>query len=110
MKKLISWFVVIAIYLSYIAPASLVAHGQVLGKTMEQKQKDLPAGLKFRLSEGVEGAEQREKQALAATDPLSEGDASNLLKRIPEIKPATDDKTEFAKRIGSLPAPKTGNR
>ena len=61
-------------------------------------------------SEGVEGAETRDKQQLPATDPLSEGDANSLLKRIPEIKPAADDKTDFAKRIGTLPAPKTGNK
>ena len=110
MKKAISAFLLFTTYISFIAQVAVPVNAQILGKTMEQKQKDLPAGLKFRLSEGVEGAEQREKQALAATDPLSEGDASNLLKRIPEIKPAADDKTDFAKRIGSLPAPKTGNR
>ena len=100
----------IAVYLGYIAPASLVANGQVIGKAMEQKMKDVPDGLKFRLSEGVEGAETRVKQQLASTDPLSEGDANSLLKRIPEIKPAADDQTDFAKRIGTLPAPKTGNK
>jgi len=100
----------IAIYLGYIAPASLIANGQVIGKAMEQKMKDTPDGLKFRLSEGVEGAEARVKQQLPSTDPLSEGDANNLLKRIPEITAATDDKTDFAKRIGTLPAPKTGNK
>ncbi len=99
----------IAVYLGYIAPASLVANGQVIGKAMEQKMKNTPDGLKFRLSEGVEGAETRVKQQLPATDPLTEGDANSLLKRIPAIKPAADDKTDFAKRIGSLPAPKTGN-
>ncbi len=110
MRKLTSWLLVLATYLSFIAPSALTVNGQVLGKTMNQKLKDLPDGLKFRLSEGVEGAEKREKQQLAATNPLSEGDTSNLLKRIPEIKTQTDDKTDFAKRIGSLPAPKTGNR
>ncbi len=100
----------IAVYLGYIAPVSLVANGQVLGKAMEQRMKDTPEGLKFRLSEGVEGAETREKQQLPPTDPLSEADANGLLKRIPEIKPVSDDKTDFAKRIGTLPAPKTGNR
>ena len=110
MKKFIGWVLVIATYLGYIAPASLVAHGQIIGKTMEQRMKDVPDGLKFRLSEGVEGAEKREKQPLASTDPLSDGETSNLLKRIPEIKPQGDDQTDFAKRIGTLPAPKTGNK
>ena len=110
MKKITTWVLLLAVYLGYIAPVSLVAYGQGIGKTMEQRMKDTPEGLKFRLSEGVEGAETREKQQLAATDPLSESDSNSLLKRIPEIKPAVDDKTDFAKRIGTLPAPKTGNK
>ncbi len=99
----------VSIYIGFISPAAVV-NAQVIGKAMEQKMKDTPEGLKFRLSEGVEGAENRVKQQLPATDPLSEGETNGLLKRIPEIKPATDDKTDFAKRIGTLPAPKTGNK
>ena len=104
MKKLTSWVLLIAVYLGYIAPASLVANGQVIGKAMEQKLKDVPDGLQFSLSEGVEGAEKRVKQPLASTDPLSDSETNGLLKRIPEIKPAADDQTDFAKRIGTLPA------
>ncbi len=110
MKKLTTWALLLSIYITFIAPVSMTANAQVIGKAMEQKMKDTPDGLKFRLSEGVEGAETRVKQQLPSTDPLSEGDANSLLKRIPEIKPSPDDKTEFAKRIGSLPAPKTGNK
>ncbi len=110
MKKLTTWVLLITVYLGYIAPASLVANGQVIGKAMEQKMQNVPDGLKFRLSEGVEGAEQRVKQPLASTDPLSEAEAAKLLKRIPEIKPQSDDQTDFAKRIGTLPAPKTGSK
>src|SRR5438067_8863106 len=106
MKKLTAWLLLLSVYLGCIAPA---APAQVIGKAMEQKMKDVPDGLKFRLSEGVEGAETRVKQQLPPTDPLTEGDANNLLKRLPEIKPSPDDKTDFAKRVGSLPAPKTGN-
>ncbi len=67
---------------------------------------DIQDGLKFRLSEGEAGAETREKQTPAKTDQLSENQTSSLLKRIPLIKEQTDDKTDFAKRAGSLPAPK----
>ena len=70
----------------------------------------LPNGLQFRLSEGVEGADKREKTPPVKGDPLSEGETGNLLKRIPPIKTEADDQTDFAKRIGSLPAPKTGNK
>ncbi|MEP6946436.1 MAG: Ig-like domain-containing protein, partial [Acidobacteriota bacterium] len=110
MKKLTAWTLLLSVYLGYIAPASLVANGQVIGKAMEQKMKDTPDGLKFRLSEGAEGAEQRVKQQLAATDPLNAADAAKLLKRVPEIKTTADDQTDFAKRVGTLPAPKTGSK
>ena len=72
MKKLTTWALVLSIYITFIAPASMTANAQVIGKAMEQKMKDLPDGLKFRLSEGVEGAETRVKQQLPSTDPLSE--------------------------------------
>ena len=104
MKKLTAWLLLLSVYASFVAPAS-TANAQVIGKAMDQRLKDVPDGLKFRLSEGVEGAETRVKQQLPSTDPLSEGDANSLLKRIPEIKPPADDKTDFAKRIGTLPAP-----
>ncbi len=109
MKKITVWLLLLSVYITFIAPAATI-NAQVIGKTMDQKMKDLPNGLKFRLSEGVEGSEKRVKEPLAATDPLSEGVANSLLKRIPEIKPASDDQTDFAKRIGTLPAPKTGNK
>ncbi|MEO6050175.1 MAG: MG2 domain-containing protein, partial [Pyrinomonadaceae bacterium] len=109
MKKLTAWLLLLSIYITFIAPAA-TTDAQVIGKAMDQRLKDVPEGLKFRLSEGVEGAESRTKQQLPSTDPLSDGDANSLLKRIPEIKPAADDKTDFAKPIGSLPAPKNGNK
>ena len=110
MRKAISAFLLFCVYISFISQAAVPVNAQIIGKAMEQKLKDVPPGLKFRLSEGVEGAETRQKQTLAASDPLTEGDANSLLKRIPEIKPDTSDQTDFAKRIGSLPAPKTGNK
>ncbi|MBS1796997.1 MAG: Ig-like domain-containing protein [Acidobacteria bacterium] len=71
---------------------------------------NLPDGLQFRLSEGEEGAEKREKQPLAETKALSESETNALLKRIPEIKTEDDDQKDFNKRLGTLPAPKTGNK
>lgn len=72
--------------------------------------KDLPIGLKFRLSEGAEGAEARQKQPPPPTDPLTATDAASLLKRLPEIKPESEDQADFRKRAGSMPAPKTGKQ
>ncbi|HTK26585.1 MAG TPA: MG2 domain-containing protein, partial [Pyrinomonadaceae bacterium] len=108
MRKLTSWLLLFAIYISSFAPLALTANGQTVGKTFDTKMKDVPPGLQFHLSEGEEGAEKRVKEVLPPTDPLSAGDAQSLLKRIPEIKPETNDQTDFAKRAGTLPAPKTG--
>ncbi len=110
MKKTISWLLFVSIYLSSISPLMIQHHAQVLEKVRENKMKDLPDGLKFSLSEGVEGAETREKTPPADADKLSDGETSNLLQRIPKIKTEDNDKTDFAKRAGSLPAPKTGKK
>lgn len=110
MKKLTAWLLFAAVYLNFVAPMAVVTSAQTIGKAMDIKMKDVPDGLKFRLSEGAEGAESRVKPPLASTDPLTEGDANSILKRIPEIKPEATDQTDFAKRIGTLPAPKTGNK
>ena len=110
MRKLVSGLLLFAIYMSSFMPFASRANAQNVAKARENRMKDLPAGLKFRLSEGAEGAETRVKQPLANTDPLSEGSAENILKRLPQIKADPDDQTDFAKRVGSLPAPKTGKQ
>ena len=109
MKKLTAWALLISTWFSLVAPVARV-EGQVTGRTMEDRLKDVPNGLTFRLSEGSEGAEKRTKQGLAPTDPLSETDANGILKRLPAIKSDPDDQTDFAKRIGTLPVPKAGNK
>ncbi|MGI8884395.1 MAG: MG2 domain-containing protein, partial [Pyrinomonadaceae bacterium] len=115
MKKLFAWIWLVAIYASFIAPLSLTANAQKSRvKTMptntNQNTPNMPNGLQFRLSEGITGAETREKQPLPETNPLSQNETGNLLKRIPVIKPEAGDKTDFAKRAGTLPAPKTGKQ
>ncbi|MFT3745575.1 MAG: alpha-2-macroglobulin family protein [Pyrinomonadaceae bacterium] len=110
MRKITSALLVFATYIGFVSQAAVPVQAQVIGRAMEQRMKDVPGGLKFRLSEGVEGAETREKQQLPSTDPLGDREKADLLKRIPEIKAQTDDQTDFAKRAGSLPAPKTGNK
>ncbi|MDQ2747326.1 MAG: Ig-like domain-containing protein, partial [Acidobacteriota bacterium] len=117
MKRLISVTLIFSVYLGLIAPIGnrmvLEANAQqIKGRAQKTNMTELnlvtPDGLQFRLSEGEAGAETREKPLPAQTDALSENETSNLLKRIPPIKEQLDDKTDFAKRIGSLPAPKTG--
>ncbi len=110
MRKIVSALIVYSIYLSILAPAGPSFYGQTIKKAMDNKLQNKPPGLTFRLSEGVQGSETRTVQPRAATDPLSEDQSSALMKRLPGIKSDPNDQTEFAKRIGTLPAPKTGNR
>jgi alpha-2-macroglobulin len=110
MKKLTAWTLALSIYLGFFGFIPPPASAQVSGTSMEQMLKDLPPGLQFRLSEGTENAEKREKQSPSAADPLSDSKASDLLKRVPNIKTAADDQSDFSKRIGTLPAPKTGSK
>lgn len=112
MRNLISCLLLFGMYLNVISPFVISANAQkISGRTPVKTNMNvnLPEGLQFRLSEGEDGAETREKQPLAATNPLSDGDTNALLKRIPEIKPEKDDQADFKKREGTLPAPKTGN-
>ena len=109
MKKVTCYLLLFATYLSVIAPAS-ITRAQVLGKSMEQKLQNTPPGLSFRLSEGTAGAEARNVQPPATADSLAAQDSDRILGRLPAIKSDPDEKAEFAKRIGTLPAPKTGER
>ena len=112
MKKTISLLLIFAVYFSLIAPIgfqlAMEANAQNLKMIGSININDAPDGLTFRLSEGEEGAETREKQMPANAENLAEGETSNLLKRLPEIKTDENDKTDFAKRAGTLPPPKTG--
>ena len=111
MKKITSFLLVCAIYFGMISPIIVQVNAQKTGgKPIKNMNQNMPNGFQFRLSEGVEGAENREKPAPSQGDPLNESETGKLLKRIPEIKMQTDDQTEFAKRIGTLPPPKTGDK
>ena len=114
MRKTVSWLVIYAIWISVFAPFAQNTNAQKrnAGTTANaaNMNQSLPDGLQFRLSEGVEGAEQREKQQLAATNALSDSETGGILKRLPEIKTDKDDAQDFKKRVGSLPAPKTGEK
>ncbi len=113
MKQLTSLILIFAVYSGLIAPIGLQlnmqANAQIVSRKMTQTDtNEKEKGLQFRLSEGVEGAETREKSPIAKTDSLSATETGSLLKRLPNIKIEKDDQTDFAKRAGSLPPPKTG--
>ncbi len=110
MKQFISWVLIFAIYSGLISPMILQTQAQGRrGKTTSSNMNSTPEnGLKFRLSEGAAGVGNRSVTPPTSGEALSENQTSNLLKRLPEIKPDKSDQTDFAKRAGSLPAPKTG--
>jgi len=108
MKKIISSILISAIYLGLFAPFVVKAQ-RTGGKAIQSNtNSDTENGLRFRLSEGAAGAEKRQTTRTASGDALSERETSNLLKRLPPVKVEPDDKTDFAKRAGTLPAPKIG--
>ncbi len=110
LKQFFSIILISAIYANLISPFVLQARAQNRSvKTNESNMNDgAENGLKFRLSEGAAGAENRQTTTPASGDALTENQTSSLLKRLPQIKSDESDKTDFAKREGSLPPPKTG--
>jgi uncharacterized protein YfaS (alpha-2-macroglobulin family) len=112
MRKTTSFLLICVIYIGMFSPLVMRLNAQkVSGKTVQTNMNvDLPYGLQFRLSEGAEGADKREKTPPVKGDALSENETGSLLKRLPQIKTDADDQTDFAKRSGTLPAPKTGNK
>src|SRR5687767_10629597 len=103
-RAFFSFILLIAIYVGTLSPFVLQTNAQrVSGRTIQANMNVTPGnGLQFRLSEGVEGAEQRATTPPTRGDALSENETTSLLKRLPAVKAEPDDQTDFAKRAGSL--------
>src|SRR5690606_6342263 len=101
---------IVLLYSSMLVPFAMTTNAQVIGRARDIKMEQTESGLKFRLSEGVEGAETRAVPEPAKSDILSTEAAGKLLNRLSAIKSDPDDRAEFAKRIGTLPAPKAGDK
>lgn len=110
MRQILTGIIATSIFWSMFTPFVLEANAQVIGRARNTRMNDVENGLKFRLSEGSEGAETREVQPQATADPISDGDTGKLLSRLPTIKSDPADQSDFSKRAGSLPAPKTGEK
>jgi hypothetical protein len=110
MKQFITLILICAVYSGLISPTILQIRAQVIrGKSTSLNMLETSQnGLKFRLSEGAAGAENRTTTPPNAGEALSENQTSNLLKRLPEVNTDKNDQVDFAKRAGSLPPPKTG--
>jgi alpha-2-macroglobulin len=112
-KTTLASLLLYSVFLQLFSPFAVSAQKPVRGKPIKTKppiNQILPNGLQFRLSDGEEGAENRIVKPKVIANPMSDGETSNLLKRIPPIKEIPADKTDFAKRAGSLPAPKVGKK
>lgn len=108
-KKFTVWFLLFSIYFGTIAPFGIWAQRTARPPQRRPQNVNIPGnGLEFRLSEGQEGAENRQTTPPAKGENLSETETANLLKRLPPVKAEQDDQQDFAKRAGTLPAPKTG--
>ena len=110
MNKLVTWLLLIAVYAGAVAPFGSLVHGQAMRNSMDERMKAMPHGLAFRLSEAIAGAEDRQKREPTPADALDLIAAGNILRHLPAITPDNSEQTEFAKRAGSLPVPKTGKR
>lgn len=111
-KSILALILIFSLYLGTIAPLNVSAQRTVQGRVAQKDKTPMNvntgSGLQFVLSEGEEGAEKRNVAPQVKTDPLSQGETENLYKRLPAIKSDPDDKQEFAKRIGTMAAPKKG--
>lgn len=107
MKKTISYILLVSVYLAFILYFEQTYHTQILVETTHEKT---PNGLKFSLSEGSEKVENKAVRKSTKIYSLSDSEISALLGRLPKIKTEGSDEVDFAKRVGSLPAPKTGKK
>ncbi|MGD9628293.1 MAG: alpha-2-macroglobulin family protein [Pyrinomonadaceae bacterium] len=110
MKRIVSGIILTAVYWSMFLPFALDAQAQIIGKARDLKMKDVVPGLSFRLSEGRPEDGPRSVQQPADSSPITDAEAGKVLGRLPGIKSDPDDTSDFAKRAGTLPAPKTGTR
>ncbi|HMQ03376.1 MAG TPA: alpha-2-macroglobulin family protein [Pyrinomonadaceae bacterium] len=110
MKDFFADLALFSIIFGLIAPFSPEIAGQSIGRTREMRMGEIPPGLTFRLSEGSAEARDRVRQGPVPADQIDESEAASVLRRLPAIKSDPDDQTEFAKRVGTLPAPKTGRQ
>ena len=110
-KKITVYLLLFALYAGALAPLAGTAQAQRPVRPMNvTPPADPQDGLNFRLSNGTPEAEKRIIQALANAENISESEAAALLRRLPAIQSDPADKSDFNKRAGSMPAPKTGKR
>lgn len=109
MKKIAAVFVLVSIYLSVLSPLAVTINAQRRTAPIKPMQEP-ETGLRFRLSSGTEASERPDAQQPSVGDPLSATESNAILGRLPAIKTDAKDQNDFAKREGSQPPPKTGER
>jgi alpha-2-macroglobulin len=71
-------------------------------------QSEKGKGMRFELSEPAEGEQSKPQPAPVQTTPLSEGDAAQVLSRLPAVAATAEAEQPFAFRDRSLPPPRAG--
>ncbi len=109
LKTFTCLLLIAAIYLGAIVhPTTFLLAEASMRQTDDDSMKDEKRGLQFRLSEGAEQSERPPASNVAQATALSEGEAQNILRRLPPVKSEETDEQDFALRERSLPPPRTG--
>lgn len=83
MRKLIAWTLLLSLYIGFVAPLAR-AEAQIVDRRTAELNLAIPDGLIFKLSDGNETAQGREKSGPAASQQID--DPGAVLKRLPPIK------------------------
>ncbi|HTJ41383.1 MAG TPA: DUF6049 family protein, partial [Kofleriaceae bacterium] len=94
---------------SPVGPTITAGSGSGSGGSDVALVQDAPPGLDLRLSDGKSGPPANDHSKLAPATKISDGDAEQILNRMPALKADADDQKDFALRAKSQPPPRTGN-
>lgn len=108
MRSIISFALVLAIYMTSVVPLQLTVIAQ--GRVSSPDRQNIPDGLTFRLSDADPSRPDPSRPSPPTATVIPDSDAGKILSRLPAIRTVPDDASDFAKRLGSQPPPKTGTR
>ncbi|MGA9994751.1 MAG: alpha-2-macroglobulin family protein [Pyrinomonadaceae bacterium] len=111
LRTLASLLLILCIHLSAMLPINarpLESFGGLDTSTSSEDSQKEQRGLRFRLSEGSEAQSRSTENRVAPAAKLSDAEAQNVLKRLPDVKAEEADEQDFAMRDRSLPPPRTG--
>ena len=119
LQRAVALFLVLHLSLGAFSPLAVQSNAEDRSVLVEESSatsenvsaEDVAAGrrgLRFRLSEGMEGTERAALNPTPVAAKLTEGEAQKVLARLPPMKTNDADETDFNFREKSLPPPRTG--